>query len=120
VLKAAVEGKLPVPLPPFAEQAEFVAEAERRLSIVDELEARVAADRKRAGWLRQIILKRAFAGRLVPQDPNDEPAAILLERIREIRSNEKGNRNEGSPVRAREKAARKRKMKQGPQRKSNE
>jgi len=43
----------------------------------------VAADLKRASRLRQSILKRAFAGRLVPQDPSDEPAAKLLERIRE-------------------------------------
>jgi type I restriction enzyme S subunit len=73
--------EMPVPLPPMAEQAEIVAEVERRLSIVDELEAQVAADLKRAGRLRQSILKRAFAGRLVPQDPSDEPAAKLLERI---------------------------------------
>jgi type I restriction enzyme S subunit len=72
---------LAFPLPPVIEQSEIVAEVERRLSIVDELEAQVAADLKRAGRLRQSILKRAFAGRLVPQDPSDEPAAKLLERI---------------------------------------
>ena len=74
---------LPIPLAPLAEQEQIVAEVERRLSIVDELEGQVAADLKRASRLRQSILKRAFAGRLVPQDPSDEPAAKLLERIRE-------------------------------------
>jgi type I restriction enzyme S subunit len=75
-------GSLPIPLPPVEEQEQIVAEVERRLSIVDELEAQVGADLKRAGRLRQSILKKAFAGRLVPQDPRDEPAAKLLDRIR--------------------------------------
>jgi type I restriction enzyme, S subunit len=55
---------------------------ERRLSVVAETEAQVEADLKRAERLRQSILKQAFAGRLVPQDPEDEPAGVLLERIR--------------------------------------
>jgi type I restriction enzyme S subunit len=78
-----------LPLPPLAEQDQIVAEVERRLSIVDELEAQVEADLKRAGRLRQSILKRAFAGRLVPQDPTDEPAAKLLERIRLTKQGDK-------------------------------
>ena len=61
-------------------------EVERRLSIVDEIEAQVDANLKRAARLRQGILKRAFEGRLVPQDPTDEPAEKLLERIRQNRS----------------------------------
>jgi type I restriction enzyme S subunit len=76
----------PIPLPPASEQSEIVAEVERRLSIVDELEGQVEVNLKRAGRLRQSILKRAFANQLVPQDPNDEPAAKLLERIRAERN----------------------------------
>jgi type I restriction enzyme S subunit len=70
-----------VPLAPVAEQHRIVAEVERRLSVIDELEMQVEANLKRAERLRQAILKRAFEGKLVPQDPNDEPASMLLERI---------------------------------------
>ncbi len=73
---------LPVPLPPLAEQEQIVAEVERRLSVMSDLETTVEANRKRAERLRQSILERAFSGQLVPQDPNDEPASVLLERIR--------------------------------------
>jgi type I restriction enzyme S subunit len=72
---------LPIPLPPLAEQQRIVAEVERRLSVVEELEVAIKANLARAGRLRQSILKRAFEGKLVPQDPADEPASVLLERI---------------------------------------
>jgi type I restriction enzyme S subunit len=74
--------QIPVPLPPVNEQRRIVAEVERRLSVIDELEATIATNLKRADRLRQAILKRAFEGKLVPQDPADEPASMLLERIR--------------------------------------
>ncbi len=72
----------PIPLPPLPEQHRIVAEIERRLSVVQELEATIEASLKRAERLRQAILRQAFEGKLVPQDPSDEPAAVLLERIR--------------------------------------
>ena len=70
------------PLPPLAEQRRIVAEVERRLSVIGQLETAVEASLARAGRLRQSILKQAFSGQLVPQDPDDEPAPALLERIR--------------------------------------
>ena len=58
--------EMPLPIPPLAEQYRIVAEVERRLSVVDELEILVATNLARAGRLRQSILAKAFSGELVP------------------------------------------------------
>ena len=79
---------LSIPLPPLAEQRRIVAEVERRLSVVQQVEATVEASVARAERLRQSVLKQAFSGKLVPQDPDDEPASALLERIRAEREAE--------------------------------
>ena len=73
--------KAQIPIPPLAEQEQIVSELERHLSVADAAEATLDAELKRAERLRQSILKHAFSGKLVPQDPNDEPAEILLARI---------------------------------------
>ena len=73
---------LPIPLPPLAEQRRIVAEVERCLSVIQQAEDTVEANLTRAEQLRQSIFKQAFFGKLVPQDPGDEPASALLERIR--------------------------------------
>jgi type I restriction enzyme S subunit len=54
--------QLPIPVPPFVEQNRIVAEVERRLSVVEELEAAVNANLQRANRLRQSILQRCFQG----------------------------------------------------------
>ena len=74
--------ELLMPLPPLAEQFRIVADLEQRLSVIQQAESTVEANLLRAERLRQSILKQAFSGKLVPQDTNDEPASILLERIR--------------------------------------
>ncbi len=70
------------PVPPLPEQERIVAEVDRHLSRADALAASIAQAKRRAQRLRRSILAAAFRGRLVPQDPNDEPASVLLDRIR--------------------------------------
>lgn len=74
--------ELPIPLPPLAEQVEIVREVQRRLEKADRLAAVLERQLARARETRQALLREALAGRLVAQDPNDEPASLLLEHIR--------------------------------------
>ena len=70
-----------VPLPPLPEQHEIVRRVETLFAFADRLEARCTAARKQVGQLTPALLAKAFRGELVPQDPNDEPAAELLKRL---------------------------------------
>jgi type I restriction enzyme S subunit len=72
----------PVVLPSIDEQEVIVKAVENQLSMVEQLESEIDTNLKKSEALRQSILQKAFAGELVAQDPNDEPAAALLDRIR--------------------------------------
>ena len=77
---------LPISLPPKEKQIEIISDIDIKLSYCDKLEQLVDENLAKADALRQSILKKAFEGRLVPQDPNDEPAEMLLERIKAERA----------------------------------
>lgn len=84
-----------VALPPLAEQSAIVEAVNEKLSQIDGLEAEVERGLARAARLRQAILKAAFEGRLVPQDPADEPASVLLKRLRKETENQRDGVDSG-------------------------
>ena len=75
----------PVPIPPIEEQKEIVNRIEKLFKAIDLIEQEHQKASKLLDRLEQATLSKAFRGELVPQDPNDEPAAVLLERIQSDR-----------------------------------
>ena len=79
--------KLQVRYPkPIAVQQKIVEEIEKRFEVADNMAKIVEENLEKAEQLKQSILKKAFEGRLVPQDLTDEPASLLLERIKKERN----------------------------------
>jgi len=70
-------------LPPIAEQQEIIRRVEELFAFANTIEERYRKAKRCFDKLTQSILAKAFRGELVPQDPRDEPASVLLERIRE-------------------------------------
>ena len=79
--------QLPVPIPPVAEIKVAVETIEKLYFISSQIEQQYNEAKAHLDKLDQSILAKAFRGELVPQDPNDEPASVLLERIRAEREN---------------------------------
>ena len=77
--------RMPIPLPPLSEQKRIVAKIEKLMPLVEEYgkmeETRLQLDADLPAMLEKSILQEAIQGKLVPQDPNDEPASELLKRI---------------------------------------
>lgn len=71
-----------IQLPPLEEQKEIVRRIEERFAKIEKIEQEYQKAVKLCDRLEQATLAKAFRGELVPQDPNDEPASVLLERIR--------------------------------------
>lgn len=77
--------ELEVPIPTIAEQKAVLKVADSLTSQMTHLETQIETAMQQSNALRQSILKRAFSGKLVAQEASDEPAAVLLERIRRER-----------------------------------
>jgi type I restriction enzyme S subunit len=75
-----------VPVPSTEEQTEIVRRVEELFAYADRIETRYQAARARIDKLTPAILAKAFRGELVPQNPDDEPASVLLERIQASRA----------------------------------
>jgi type I restriction enzyme S subunit len=88
--------RIRIPLAPGPECLRIIAQLNAGMTSAQFSEDSLAAQLRRADRLRQSILKRAFEGKLVPQDPNDEPASVLLERIWDERT-EKTRQVSGKP-----------------------
>jgi type I restriction enzyme S subunit len=87
--------KFLIPLPPFKEQQEIVKKIESHQPSLIDVEQSICINLTNAYLLRQSILKSAFEGKLVPQDPNDEPASVLLEKNYEEHL---GKKKESTPL----------------------
>jgi type I restriction enzyme S subunit len=81
-----------IALPSLDEQHKIAEEIKLRQSVAEDIEKAIAESLMQTERLRQGILKMAFEGRLIPQDPGDEPADKLLERIKEERAKSKGEK----------------------------
>lgn len=78
---------LPVPIPPASEAVEIVNQIETAFTKIDRLALETEKALKLTDNLDQRLLIKAFVGELVSQDPNDEPASVLLRRIQKARAN---------------------------------
>jgi type I restriction enzyme S subunit len=81
-LNAGKVAEMAIPLPPLAEMAEIVRRLAESLAAADDVQTILDAEAADAARLKQSILKAAFEGRLVPQDPADEPARVMLAQLK--------------------------------------
>jgi type I restriction enzyme S subunit len=91
----------PALIPPHNEQSEIVHRVEALFAYADRLEARYTAARDQVERMTPALLAKAFRGELVPQDPKDEPAVVLLERIRAARAEQPMAKRGRKPTAAR-------------------
>lgn len=88
--------QMALPLPPLEEQEEIVKQIDFAFSAIERIEEAVEQDLIQAKSLNQSILAKAFRGELIEQDPNDEPASVLLDRIRAERQQQESKKSKGT------------------------
>ncbi|WP_324293024.1 restriction endonuclease subunit S [Pseudodesulfovibrio indicus] len=119
-INGAILKEIAIPLPPLEEQTQLVDKVQNMVEMVSRVLEQIGHGTKYSQATRQSILKAAFSGELVPQDPNDEPATELMKRIAEQKSRadaakpprgatrktpaSKGNKTPGKLAQARKKA----------------
>lgn len=101
----------PIPVCSKLEQAEIVKSLSENLSNAQYLQETIDQQLEQLMLLKQTVLQTAFSGELVPQDPNDEPASVLLERIKAEKEEElakaKANKAPKKPTKRKTKATKK-------------
>ena len=75
-------------LPPLDEQEQIVSQIEQGFSLIENTTQNIESSLQNLQTMKMSVLKQAFEGKLVPQDPNDEPASVLLERIKSTKASE--------------------------------
>ena len=80
-INKTVLSMFPVPVPPVEEQEQIITLLEEKISTLESFETDIDKSLQMSEALRQSILKKAFSGQLAPQDPDDEPVSLLLDRI---------------------------------------
>lgn len=98
-INISILNEVKVPLPPLPEQHEIVRRVEALFKKADEIEARYKKAKAFVDKLTQSILAKAFRGELVPQDPDDEPASVLLERIKTEKAKQEPKREKNAKIR---------------------
>jgi type I restriction enzyme S subunit len=101
-INLAILDQIVFSVPLLQEQTEIISRAKQLFTLAGLLEARLTAARKIVDRLNPALLAKAFRGELVPQDPNDEPASVLLEQIRASRQEGMAS---GKPTRPRRRNA---------------
>jgi type I restriction enzyme, S subunit len=77
-----------VSLPPLEEQEQIVSQIEQGFSLIENTTQMVNSTLQQLQTMKTSVLKQAFEGKLVPQDPNDEPASVLLEKIKSTKESQ--------------------------------
>lgn len=101
-INKTVLSEFPVPLMSIDEQEEICKQIDSMMTLIYAQLEEISAVLEKSRTLRQAILRSAFSGKLIPQDPNDEPASILLERIRAEKTEQEKTHGKSSRRKTRE------------------